>query len=47
PFGVLRCVEKPTYDDLMNQQIQDVIKKKGRGRLKDLLYTDDTWTVTP
>jgi len=47
PFGVLRCVEKPTYDDMMNQQIQDVIKKKGRGRLKDLLYTDDTWTVTP
>ena len=47
PFGVFRCVEKPTYDDLMNQQIADVVKKKGRGDLKSLLYSDDTWTVTP
>jgi 2-oxoglutarate ferredoxin oxidoreductase subunit beta len=45
PFGVFRCVEKPTYDDLMNEQIQAVIKKKGRGTLTSLLYDEDTWTV--
>jgi 2-oxoglutarate ferredoxin oxidoreductase subunit beta len=28
PFGVFRCVEKPTYDDLLNEQIETVIIKK-------------------
>jgi 2-oxoglutarate ferredoxin oxidoreductase subunit beta len=45
PFGVFRCVEKPTYDDLMNQQIAEITKKKGPGDLKSLLYDDSTWTV--
>jgi 2-oxoglutarate ferredoxin oxidoreductase subunit beta len=45
PFGVFRCVEKPTYDDLMNQQIAEITKKKGPGDLKTLLYDDSTWTV--
>jgi 2-oxoglutarate ferredoxin oxidoreductase subunit beta len=46
PFGVFRCVEKPTYDDLLNEQIDTVIKKEGRGNLKNLLYDDSTWTVS-
>ncbi len=45
PFGVFRSVEKPTYDELMNGQIADVIAKKGRGNLKDLIYGPDTWEV--
>ncbi len=46
PFGVLRAIEKPTYDDMMNQQIQNAIKQKGPGDLKNLIYGPDTWTVT-
>lgn len=46
PFGVFRAVEKPTYDDLMNQQVKDITAKKGPGTLEKLLYTDDTWRVS-
>lgn len=35
PFGVFRAVEKPTYDDLMNQQIRDIVAKKGKGSLEN------------
>ena len=26
--GVFRCVERPTYDDLLNKQIDDVIRPR-------------------
>src|SRR5437667_5441103 len=29
--GVYRNVERPTYDDLLNQQIEEAVKAKGRG----------------
>ena len=45
PFGVFRAVEKPTYDDLMNQQIRDIVAKKGKGSLEKLIYSGDTWRV--
>jgi 2-oxoglutarate ferredoxin oxidoreductase subunit beta len=43
--GVLRAVERPTYDDAVNSQINDVIKSKGRGKLEDLFASDDVWVV--
>jgi 2-oxoglutarate ferredoxin oxidoreductase subunit beta len=43
--GVFRCVQRPTYDDLLNKQIEDAIAKKGRGKLDELLASDDTWVV--
>jgi 2-oxoglutarate ferredoxin oxidoreductase subunit beta len=43
--GVFRCVERPTYDELLNKQIEDVIRAKGRGKLEDLFGNDDTWVV--
>jgi 2-oxoglutarate ferredoxin oxidoreductase subunit beta len=44
-FGVFRAVERPTYDEMLNKQIEDVIRAKGRGKLEDLFASDDTWTV--
>src|SRR3954453_7089047 len=44
-MGVFRCVEQPTYDDLVNKQIEDVQKAKGRGKLEDLFKADDVWVV--
>lgn len=44
-IGVYRCVQRPTYDDLLNKQIEDVVKAKGRGKLEDLFASDDTWVV--
>jgi 2-oxoglutarate/2-oxoacid ferredoxin oxidoreductase subunit beta len=43
--GVFRCVRRPTYDDLLNRQIEDVVRAKGRGKLEDLFASDDTWVV--
>lgn len=45
PFGVFRCIEKPTYDQMLNDQAKTAIEKKGLGRLKDLLYTEEVWKV--
>jgi 2-oxoglutarate ferredoxin oxidoreductase subunit beta len=45
--GVFRCVERPTYDDLLNRQLEDVIRAKGRGKLEELFASDDTWVVEP
>jgi 2-oxoglutarate ferredoxin oxidoreductase subunit beta len=44
-IGIFRAVDRPTYDDLVNKQIEDVIKAKGKGRLEDLFASDDTWVV--
>jgi 2-oxoglutarate/2-oxoacid ferredoxin oxidoreductase subunit beta len=43
--GVFRCVQRPTYDELLNKQIEDVIRAKGRGKLEDLFASEDTWVV--
>jgi 2-oxoglutarate/2-oxoacid ferredoxin oxidoreductase subunit beta len=43
--GVFRCVQRPTYDELLNKQIEDVVRAKGRGKLEDLFASDDTWVV--
>jgi len=45
PFGVFRQVNQPTLDGLVADQIQEVTKNKGKGDIKDLLYTPDCWVV--
>lgn len=43
--GVFRCVQRPTYDEQLNKQIDDVIRSKGKGKLEELFESDDTWEV--
>ena len=45
PFGVFRNIVKPTYDEMLEAQVQHAVKAKGKGSLKDLIYGTDTWTV--
>lgn len=45
PFGVFRAIEKPTYEQMMTDQIKEATKKKGKGTLQDLIYGAETWTV--
>src|SRR6202142_2341132 len=46
PVGVFRAIENvPQYEDLVNQQIADVQKKKGKGDLAKLLRAGDTWEL--
>lgn len=46
PIGVFRQRIKPTYDEAMIEQIDNVIEKKGKGNLEKLLFTSNTWEVT-
>ena len=45
PIGIFRSVEAPTYEDAANVQVQSAIAAKGAGRLQDLIYAGDMWTV--
>jgi 2-oxoglutarate ferredoxin oxidoreductase subunit beta len=45
PIGVLRAVEKPRFDELMNKQVDDAIAKRGEGNLEALFTSGDTWRV--
>jgi 2-oxoglutarate ferredoxin oxidoreductase subunit beta len=45
PVGVLRAIERPTYDELANSQIKDAIAKFGPGDLDKLYNSGDTWVV--
>ena len=46
PLGVLYCVERPTYDDLMVDQMNEAKKNtKGPKSVNDLLNAGDTWEV--
>ena len=46
PMGVFRAIEKPTYDELCDDQINASIAAKGHGDLTELLNRGDTWQVT-
>ena len=46
PIGVLYKKDKPTYNEMMSDQISEAIKSKGQGDLNDLLNTGHTWKVS-
>ena len=46
PIGVLRSWDDlPRYEDVINDQVREVIAKKGAGDLDRLLQAGDTWEV--
>ena len=45
PVGVLRAVQRPTYEALMSEQIEHAIELEGPGDIKELFVEGDTWTV--
>ncbi|NDL57659.1 thiamine pyrophosphate-dependent enzyme [Phytoactinopolyspora mesophila] len=45
PIGIFRQVERPTYGDLMNDQVDHAIESQGTGDLATLIAGRDTWTV--
>jgi len=44
-FGIIREVKKPTYNDLMDQQIIDVTAKSKIKSLDDLLNSGNIWEI--
>jgi 2-oxoglutarate ferredoxin oxidoreductase subunit beta len=45
PVGIFRQVSAPVYDRETNEQVDRVTEQKGRGKLRDLVYTPDSWVV--
>ncbi len=45
PFGVLYIAEKPTYEDLMQAQLDSALELKGEGDLDQLIAGKNTWEV--
>jgi 2-oxoglutarate ferredoxin oxidoreductase subunit beta len=45
PVGVLRAVDRPTHDKLIEGQIATAIAKSGVGDLAEVLNGGETWTV--
>jgi 2-oxoglutarate ferredoxin oxidoreductase subunit beta len=45
PVGVFRAVERPSYDQMLAEQIETAIAKSGPGTLEQLIYSGDMWTV--
>ena len=46
PMGIFRRVQRPTYEDLMIDQIRDAQKKQGPGDIDALLAGPEPWTVS-
>ena len=44
-MGVLRCVQRPTYDESMRRLNEESIQKRGPGKLDKLFASDDIWVV--
>jgi len=45
PLGIYQALEKPTYGDLIDEQVVDAIARHGRGSLFEHLHQGDTWEV--
>jgi 2-oxoglutarate ferredoxin oxidoreductase subunit beta len=45
PIGVLRQELRPTYDGMLNAQVEQAQESRGRGDLASLLHGKDTWKV--
>ncbi len=46
PLGIFRSIEQPTFDQLMNDQVQKAKQTLGEGDLRKMLFSGETWTVT-
>jgi 2-oxoglutarate ferredoxin oxidoreductase subunit beta len=45
PIGVFRAVDRPKYDERVNEQVRAAIETQGPGNLDDLFRQGDTWRV--
>jgi len=45
PFGVIYANERPTYEDVMQLQLEEVIATKGPGNLDKLIQGKETWVI--
>jgi 2-oxoglutarate ferredoxin oxidoreductase subunit beta len=46
PMGIFRSVSKPTYEDMLGEQISSAIATKGPGSLEKLINSGETWVIS-
>ncbi len=46
PLGIFRSVKEATYERAVHAQVDKAISSRGRGKLRDLIWSGETWTVT-
>ena len=46
PIGVFRDVDRPTYNNLLNEQVDIAVERFGEGDLDALYQSGDTWEVS-
>jgi 2-oxoglutarate ferredoxin oxidoreductase subunit beta len=46
PVGVFRNIDRPVYDDLMSEQLETAVARRGPGELAALLHSGETWTIS-
>jgi 2-oxoglutarate ferredoxin oxidoreductase subunit beta len=44
-LGVIRAIDRPTYDEMVTTQVKGAIERRGKGTIHDLLRNAETWTV--
>lgn len=45
PMGVLRNIQRPSYERMIHEQNQQIIAEKGTGSLEKLITGRDTWDI--
>ncbi|MDE0935403.1 MAG: 2-oxoacid:ferredoxin oxidoreductase subunit beta [Mariniblastus sp.] len=45
PIGVFRDIDRPTYDEMINSQVDEAVSEKGAGELQNLFHSGETWQV--
>jgi len=45
PLGVFRCVEKPTFSELLDRQIDTAVKRRGKKNFSEHVMSGETWTI--
>ncbi|MFC5753916.1 2-oxoacid:ferredoxin oxidoreductase subunit beta, partial [Actinomadura rugatobispora] len=45
PIGIFRDIDRPSYDELLRDQIDEAVDTHGEGDLAALLSSGDTWRI--
>ncbi|MCX8055103.1 MAG: 2-oxoacid:ferredoxin oxidoreductase subunit beta [Ignavibacteria bacterium] len=45
PIGVFQSIDKPSYEEKVDNQIEEVTKKLGEGDINKLMRGEDFWTI--
>jgi 2-oxoglutarate/2-oxoacid ferredoxin oxidoreductase subunit beta len=45
PMGIFRAVDRPVYNQMVHEQIEKAVARRGESRIQDLITGTETWNV--